>query len=162
LEAVVTNPDRVALPFGLGYHPYFQLANEDLEVVAPARAYWPLQENLPTGPGVPVDAGRDFNRPRPVRGLHVDDVLTDLPATRLNAEGLVFRGRCGSVELWTSPIFRELVVFVPAHRQAFCVEPYTCTTDAINLQQNGIDAGWQVLAPGDTWASVVEMVVAAP
>ncbi len=59
-----------------------------------------------------------------------------------------------------SPAFRELVVFVPPHRQAFCIEPYTCTTDAINLQQQGLDAGLLVLPPGEKWSAVVELSVA--
>ena len=29
----------------------------------------------------------------------------------------------------------------PPHREAICLEPYTCTTDAINLQQQGVNAG---------------------
>ena len=51
------------------------------------------------------------------------------------------------------------MIFTPPHRQAFCVEPYTCVTDAVNLQQRGIDAGWRVLAPGEKWAGVVELAV---
>jgi aldose 1-epimerase len=50
-----------------------------------------------------------------------------------------------------------MVVYTPAHRQAFCVEPYTCATDAVNLQARGIDAGWLVLPPGEKWTAVVEM-----
>jgi aldose 1-epimerase len=52
-----------------------------------------------------------------------------------------------------------MVVYTPAHRQAFCIEPYTCATDAVNLQARGIEAGWQVLAPGDRWSGVVELRV---
>jgi aldose 1-epimerase len=54
-----------------------------------------------------------------------------------------------------------LVVFTPPHRQAFCVEPYTCTTDAVNLQQRGVDAGWLTLPPGGRWSAVFEMRLGA-
>jgi aldose 1-epimerase len=162
LEAVVSNHDRVPLPFGLGFHPYFHLATPDTAVLAPARSYWQLQDSLPTGTRLPVDAERDLNRPRPANALTLDDVLTELPAEAVNGEGLIFRGRCGRVEMWTSPAFRELVVFTPPHRQGFCLEPYTCTTDAVNLQARAIDAGWLVLQPGERWSAVVEMVVASP
>jgi aldose 1-epimerase len=60
--------------------------------------------------------------------------------------------------LGTSEEFRELVAFTPAHRQAVCLEPYTCITDAINLQQRGIPAGLLVLAPGGRWTGVVGLV----
>jgi aldose 1-epimerase len=52
-----------------------------------------------------------------------------------------------------------VVVFTPANRQAFCIEPYTCVTDAINLQQQGVDAGLLVLPPGEKWSGVVEIAV---
>jgi aldose 1-epimerase len=51
------------------------------------------------------------------------------------------------------------VVFTPPHREAVCLEPYTCMTDAINLQQRGVEAGWRVLPPGESWTSVVELRV---
>ena len=49
----------------------------------------------------------------------------------------------------------------PPHRQAVCLEPYTCPTDAINLQQRGVDAGLLVLQPGEKWSGVVEMVISS-
>jgi aldose 1-epimerase len=162
LEATINNPDRVPLPFGLGYHPYFHLSKPDTEVIAPARSFWQLQDSLPTGTRLPVDQARDLNCPRFASALSLDDILTDLPADRVNTEGLVLRGRCGRVEIWTSSAFRELVAFTPAHRQGFCLEPYTCTTDAINLQQRGVDAGLLVLEPSETWSAIVELVVTTP
>lgn len=170
LEAEVHNPDRVPLPFGLGYHPYFRLPfngsvpADDCQVEAPAGRCWELEANLPTGTTRAVDESRDLNRPRRLAGLHLDDVLTDLPARPARLDGLIERGAVTAaagppLRLFCSPAFRELVVFTPPHRQAVCLEPYTCTTDAVNLQGRGVDAGWQELAPGQTWAAVVELWV---
>jgi aldose 1-epimerase len=170
LEAEVRNPDEVPLPFGLGYHPYFRLPfvpegrAEDCAVCVPAAEYWVLEENLPTGERRPVDAGRDLNQARAFGGLSLDDVLTGLQARPPRLDGLIERaavqgGPGAPLRLFCSPDFRELVVFTPPHRQAFCVEPYTCTTDAINLQARGVEAGWRVLPPGGTWAGVVELWV---
>lgn len=167
LEALVDNPDLRPLPFGLGYHPYFRVsgvanakpqAADEMLVQAPAQSYWVLQDNLPNGERMTVDHSRDLNSTRRFGDVTVDDVLTDLDLTT-GKDGLCHRGRAGAISLQTSPSFRELVVFTPPHRQAICLEPYTCTTDAINLQQRGVDAGWQVLAPGETWTGVVQMVV---
>jgi aldose 1-epimerase len=169
LEAEVANPDRVPLPFGLGYHPYFRLPfvagakAEECLVEVPARAFWVLEGSLPTGARQPVDAARDLNRPRRYAELKLDDVLTDLPAGPA-ASGLRecarVQGAPGvTLRLLASADFREMVVFTPPHRLAFAAEPYTCTTDAINLQQRGTDAGLRVLAPGGSWSSVVEMRV---
>ncbi len=168
-EAEVHNPDRKSLPFGLGYHPYFCVTPADgvgapaWSAEAPARAYWELEEFLPTGRTPPVDAGRDLNRARRVSDFaDLDDILTGLPAPP-GADGLCDRGSLRdaglgcAVRVRTSAAFRELVVFAPPHGKAFCLEPYTCTTNAINLEQLGADAGLLVLKPGETWTGVVEM-----
>jgi aldose 1-epimerase len=39
------------------------------------------------------------------------------------------------------------------------MEPYTCVTDAINLHQRGIDAGWRVLQPGEEYATWIDIIV---
>jgi galactose mutarotase-like enzyme len=78
---------------------------------------------------------------------------------RLVGRGAVEGGGGAALRLLCSEAFREMVVFTPPHRQAFGIEPYTCTTDAINLQQRGVDAGWRVLPPGGRWSAVVELRV---
>ncbi len=170
VTAEVSNPDKVALPFGLGYHPYYRLpfvpgvAPAECKVSVPAASCWELTDCLPNGPRRAVDAGRDLNPLRSFPDLHLDDVLTDLPAGAPGSDGLIERAKLiGAPEvelrLACSADFREMVVFTPGNREAFCVEPYTCTTDAINLQQQGIDAGWRTLPPGGRWSGVFEMRV---
>jgi aldose 1-epimerase len=158
-EAVVENPDAKPLPFGLGFHPYFA-ATPDCRVQTPARARWELVDSLPTGRRLPLDADHDLRQPRPVADLTLDDVYTDLPDTP-DAGGLIERGRVeypdvgGVLLVRTSPAFRELVLFTPPHRKAVCLEPYTCPTDAVHLQERE-DVGWRVLPPGGRWEGVVE------
>lgn len=158
LEAEVSNPDTVPLPFGLGYHPYFRLP-PGARVEVPAERYWVLRENLPDGTLAPVDGPRDLNRPRRLEELELDDVLTSLPARPGRVDGMIERAQLGGVRLFCSPAFREMVVYTPPHRQAFAVEPYTCTTDAVNLQARGLDAGLLVLAPGASWRADIELWV---
>jgi aldose 1-epimerase len=130
----------------------------DLAIQAPPRSYWQLQDSLPTGTRLPLDAGRDLTKERKVIDLNLDDVYGDLP---IDKAPLAWRGTVrspqGELRLFSSPDFRELVVFTPPHRKAVCLEPYTCITDAINLEQRGIDAGWRVVAPGGSWTGIVEM-----
>ena len=171
VEAEVENTDRRTLPFGLGYHPYYRMPFalgtplQECLVQAPALRTWPLVEFLPTGERRALDAARDLLAPRLLADLQLDDVLTDLPTAPMGPDGLCDRGvlRSGgeALRLLGSPAFRELVVFTPPHRQAFCVEPYTSTTDAINLQQRGVDAGLLTLPPGGRWTAVFEMRLSA-
>ena len=99
--------------------------------------------------------------------LQLDDVLTDLrPIAVDQQDGLGLAGVVAHpsgermLTLWAGPDFRELVLFTPPHREAICLEPYTCTTDAINLSASGIDAGLRVLQPGETWRGVIEIHLA--
>ncbi len=162
LLAEVENPDHVPLPFGLGYHPYFHVpaapgeGPADYRVQAEAGMFWQLEDSLPTGKLLPVDAPRDLRRPRPFPELSLDDVLH---AGRGKAHGRVFAEArpTEGVRLEASTDFRELVAFTPPHRQAVALEPYTCTTDAINLQEQGIDAGLLVLPPGQRWRGEVSL-----
>lgn len=168
IEVEVTAQDT-PLPFGLGFHPYFAIApfgGEDAIVVVPANRIWELNESLPTGAQHPVAETRDLRFGRALAGVVFDDVLTGLPAPPPDADsglgllGIVRHPSGGpALRLYGSADFRDVVIFTPPHRQAVCLEPYTCTTDAINLQQQGVDAGWRVLPSGASWRGVVEIVL---
>ncbi len=170
IEAEADNPDTKPLPFGLGYHPYFHLASfggEEAIITVAANKIWELTENLPTGQIIDVDASRDLRHGLSLVGVQLDDVMTDLYSIAYDQEdrlGLVGVVQHPSGErmltLWIGGEFRELVAFTPPHREAICLEPYTCTTDAINLSARGIDGGLRVLAPGERWQGVIEMHLA--
>jgi len=167
LSATMHNPGPEPLPAGLGYHPYFRMpftddaSAGDCTVTVPAESLWQLVDNLPTGKKTPVDAARDLRQQRPFADLHLDDVLTDLksgvPEHMLHLRASVHQPNVGAIEVWTSNSFQQLVAFTPPHRQAICFEPYTCASDAINLQQQGIDAGLSVLDPDEKRTEFVVM-----
>jgi aldose 1-epimerase len=167
IEAEVHNPDTVPLPFGLGYHPYFRMpfvpgiAANDCTVQMRASSLWQLAESLPTGQKSPPDVARDLNQPRRFTELNLDDVYTDLDFAPRSPDGLIEHGaiHCGewTLRLFSSMAFREMVLYTPGHRQAICLEPYTCATDAVNLQARGIEAGWMELKPGGHYTFIVEM-----
>jgi aldose 1-epimerase len=174
LEAHVENPNSVPLPFGLGYHPYFRIPflagdpAENYTVQVAARGWWELQDSLPTGQCKWLTYAHPVGVAHRFVDLQMDDVLTGLPdGPEADAPGLYLRGVVRSLSLGvrlrvlSSAEFREVVVFTPPHRQAVCLEPYTCITDAINLQQQGVDSGLLVLPPGEEWKGVVELAVDA-
>ena len=53
--------------------------------------------------------------------------------------------------------FRECVVYTAPHREAICIEPYTCVPGAFDLHPRGIDAGLRILGPGESFNATVEM-----
>lgn len=136
---------------------------EQANVTVAANKIWELEENLPTGKLLDIDEPRDLRHGRTLVGVQLDDVMTDLYAIAYDQEdrlGLVGVVQHPTAErmltLWMGGDFRELVAFTPPHREAICLEPYTCTTDSINLAARGIDGGLRVLAPGEQWHGVVE------
>ncbi|HEX6984035.1 MAG TPA: aldose 1-epimerase [Planctomycetaceae bacterium] len=162
----VTNPDAVPLPFGFGTHPYFKLPLagdsrfEDCLVQAPAAERYELIDNLPTGRTVPAEETIDLREGVALGGLKLDDVYTGLS---YEPHGLVTRvvdPKAGLEVVQTCDrSFRELVLLTPFWAQAVCVEPYTCTTDAIHLQEQGFDAGLRVLKPGEEFRTWFELRV---
>ena len=168
VEGEVTNPGAATVPCGLGYHPYFCLptapgaAADDMVLTSSAATLWPADDGIPTGERVPVPAEFDFRTPRPVGGLVLDRLFTDLGLDRAKAgepvevARLGHRSAPGRVAVSVSPAFRELLLFTPPHRRAVAIEPYTCASNAPNLEGRGIDAGWAVLPPGAKWRLVVE------
>jgi aldose 1-epimerase len=160
----ITNVSRRPLPWGLGTHPYFRLPLvpgsrvEDCTVEAPAASYWELQDCLPTGRVLPVDESRDLRQGEYVTGLQLDDVLTGVHCYGPQFDLVVMDERAGlQVTQTCPPIFREVVAFTPPNRNAICLEPYTCVTDAINLATQGVNTGVRTLGPGNefhTWIDI--------
>jgi len=172
-EAEIHNPDSRTLPFGLGYHPYFATpfagpnGQQGCKARVPAAEYWELEKCLPTGRRLPVDASRDLNEWVELGGRQLDDVLTGLPDRAPDPDGLVEIGELMGLPGDISAIlrvrcdkaFRHVVVFTPGNRESFCIEPYTCLTDAANLEHRGVPSGWMELGSGGSWTSIMEWTI---
>lgn len=169
VDASVENRGREPLPFGLGYHPYFRLpgvADPDVGdhvLTAHVDQVWEADAaNLPTGWRKDVPPDLDFRAPKPIGGTALDHVFTHVTAAPAGLGGLVELATLahpaspGRLRVLADPVFRELVLFTPAHRQAVAIEPYTCSADASNLGARGIDSGWRQVATGETWEAAVE------
>ena len=160
----IANPSKTSLPWGLGTHPYFKLplspksrASRCL-VLAPASEEWELVDSLPTGRKLPISESKDLREGAYFDVLKLDDVLTGLPEGQSVVQCEVMDEQAGlQVTQRFDSAFREIVVYTPPNRDAVCLEPYTCTTDAINLQPRGIDAGWRVLEPGGEFRTWIEI-----
>ena len=161
----VRNPGPGNVPFGLGYHPYFCLPSlpdapvDGMVLQAPARSLWVAVESLATGEKVPTPAAVDFTQPQPVGDAVLDTLYGDLSADTTLRATLSHPRSPESVTVTADAAFRELLLFTPAHRRAVAIEPYTCTSDALNISSRGIDAGVRVLAAGKEFAATVRYSV---
>lgn len=150
METVARNHDEADMPAGFGLHPYFRLPARG-SVQVPASKRWQLEDSLPTGKLLDVEAAYDLRRARALDGLNLDDIYTAVTA---EADG---KARCyindeeadsQTVVEFSPREFPHVVVYTPpAPRRAVCVEPNTCPTDAFNLQSKGIESDVIVLPP---------------
>ncbi len=161
----ITNCDKKPLPWGLGTHAYFRLpfgagsSPDQCELSVPVNEQWELSEFLPTGRRLAVDNNAPLRNGASFGTLKFDDVFTGWQSDGGTVRSTILDPQAGIqlMQICDSQYFREAVVFTPPNRNAVCIEPYTCVTDAINLEQKDINAGLQVLPPGkvvQTWTAL--------
>ena len=147
VELSLTNESATPMPAGIGWHPYFPRTPR-AAITADVRAMWRTdEEQLPTelvaSPPEPFGRGRD--------NCFVDwsrRAAIDWP--ELDAR-LVMRAE---------PPLDYLVVFTPARRRFFCVEPVSHVPDAFNLADAGREnTGMLVLEPGETLRTAVVLTL---
>lgn len=160
----IVNVGEQPLPWGLGTHPYFKLPYAENSkygqclLQVPAEETWELYECLPNGHRSKVHGSTDLRQGLALEGVQLDDVLTGLKRVKNRITTSIMDPRAGvQMTQVTDWIFRECVVFTPPGRSCVCIEPYTCVTDAINLQREGIESGWQVLGIGEEYRTWLEI-----
>jgi aldose 1-epimerase len=162
---LVENPDRRPLPCGLGLHPYFGLplgggTADECRVELPVTRRWELRDMLPTGKIVPVEGAPSYATGLRFAQMQFDDVFTGLQFAEELCSCRILDPRSGvRLVIGFDRTFRECVVYTPPHRQAVCIEPYTCVPNAIELQAAGVDSGLRILQPGEAFQGQLVMRV---
>ena len=167
VEVKGTNVGDGNMPAGLGYHPYFPLPlllsgdRKACTVQLPCDTYWPLrQDNVPTGETKAVEGAYALKEKTALGERYYDDVWSGVSFDPDGWSRCHFEDPDAGIQIVVEAdaVFREWVLFAPDSRPVVCFEPYTCTTDAVNLQGRGIDAGLAVLAPGESLAGTMRFV----
>ncbi|RCS54582.1 aldose 1-epimerase [Bremerella cremea] len=159
----IENPSAKPLPFGFGTHPYFRVpiggASADAcEIVVPYTFEWEFKDQLASG--------NQFNRDTdPFQPMLFKETQFDNGFGGLECED----GLCTTsihdpasgrtIEQQFDDQFDSVVLYNPGHREAFCIEPYTCIPDAFQLRRQGYDGGLRVLASGDTFETSIRIRV---
>ena len=162
---VVTNTGKTALPMGYGTHPWFPatLGGGDrakTEVKVPGKRYWKLENLVPTGETVEVTVEPEKFDLRDWHALgtnEYDDVFTDVDAGTdgWTEAGIRYPESGLQIIMEAGPAFRHWVIFAPLGRPVVCLEPYTGTTNAVNLANEGVAAGLVTLAPNERWEGTI-------
>jgi aldose 1-epimerase len=163
-EIEIHNPDTKLLPFSFGTHAYFRLPlgkGQPLQctLTVPARYEWLLNDLLvPTHLLKETPLVGQLEAGLPLADAHLDTLLTSLKFNdHTFATSITDPVNHRQLAVRFGDEFANCVVFIPPHREAVCIEPYTSAPDAFRLQTIGLDARLKLLAPGGTWKSWVEM-----
>lgn len=168
LTATATNTGEGDMPMGFGIHPYFRApltANgrrEDCRIAVPVRERWELGSDLiPIGRRLALAADDPLSTLAPLGDRTYDDVYSGVDAPGgWSTCRLIDPAAALEVDVRADAGFREIVVYAPPGLPAICFEPYTCTTDAFNLSERGVDAGRIVLPPGASWSGTIRISAA--
>lgn len=158
------NTGTAPMPMGFGVHPWFPApltAGGDrakCRVQAPFAKVWELERLIPTGRILEPEPGRDLDRGIELGQLEFDDVYTG--ATQEGSWEATYTDPAAGIEIAVraEAAMRECVIYTTTEEPIVCLEPYSCTTNAFNLEAQGISAGMVVLSPGDVWATEIQYI----
>lgn len=159
------------LPFGIGFHPYFNVplgktsSKAQCTVRVPARQRWELDNFIPTGRRLPVQGKFDLRQPVSLAEVMLDDIYTDLEfADGASVCEFTDKGAGISVRYGADDQFKHWVVFTGKTPDApfVCLEPYTWVTNAPNLDLPYDETGLIVLQGGQTftgkmWLEIIRL-----
>ena len=141
LEQKITNKSDTPMPFGVGFHPYFQVAEADkakTSITTKAKRAFDNVTKQTIDLAGPIDLAQN----------EVDLHLLDHNSTECS---LVRPG--GTVTLRGSAEYTHWVVWTLAGRDFVCLEPWTCPGNAINTGERVL-----TIAPNATrtlWLDIV-------
>jgi aldose 1-epimerase len=142
----VTNLHSESIPWGMGWHPYFDIADtvDEVSMLLPKCQKIEIDDRmLPTN--VLVDF-QDFKAVRKIGDYTLDNgfkLMEKEEKASVYLESDKYR-----LEYWQetgNDKWNFLQIFTPPHRQSIALEPMTCNIDAFN---NG--NGLKKLAPGES------------
>ncbi|WBU56070.1 aldose 1-epimerase [Paracoccus sediminicola] len=153
LSLSLRNEGPVALPFGIGFHPYFP--NDGARIGFDARTFWTQGADKTPETRTAIPADFDFSAPKPLPDTPLDNAFEGWDGqARID-----WPERNISLRIAADPVFSTLMVYAPEEdRSFFCLEPMSHLPDALRLQGA---KGMRVLAPGETLAGGIELRMVA-
>lgn len=164
----VHNKSTHILPFGFALHPYFSTFSDkhDVFLSVPAQAVMEADDELlPTGRLFDVSKIMyrmyDLREPTPIANLKLDHVYTSLNKPALSI--LDYRKLGMQLRMSATDDFTHFVIYTLDRDPYFCFEHQTCSTDAINLHNQGKalrDAAHLLeVQPGATYSGTIRYAV---
>jgi aldose 1-epimerase len=155
---VLASQADAAMPAGVGFHPYYRrtLADDAEQVEIEARFARAYEQLVPTRPAVPITPAQDFARSRALGDRELDTCFAgwDGHAT------ITWPGSGVRARVACDPPLDHLILFAPAGKPFFALEPVSNANNGFNLAEIGDpDAGVRVLEPGESLHAVLRLTI---
>jgi aldose 1-epimerase len=152
----VENRGERAMPFGLGWHPYFPMTARTA-LQAPARRYWTEAEGWLPGEQTEIPSDLDFTSPAPLPNRWVNNGFEDWSGEAL----ITWPEWHTALHLTADAIFKHAFIFVSDavfdpnfKRDYFCFEPMSHLANGHNLSDLG---DLKVLQPGESFSGSMRL-----
>ncbi|WJH37794.1 aldose 1-epimerase (plasmid) [Aliirhizobium terrae] len=156
LTLSVENAGDRAMPFGLGWHPYFPMTPKTT-LFAPARKFWTEVEGWLPGEVTAIPEDLDFSEPSQLPHRWVNNGFEDWSGEAV----ISWPEHDTRLVLQADPLFRHAFVFVSDtefdpqfRRDYFCFEPMSHLANGHNLPDLG---GLKILQPGENLSGGIRL-----
>jgi aldose 1-epimerase len=164
----VQNNGSKDMPFGFGLHPYFSTLSGKDETLVSIPAKYVMEaddELLPTGRLLDVRGIMygmfDLREPVPLAHLKLDHVYTGLLEDK--HAYIEYRKQAMRLRISSSQEFTHMVIYTAPEDDAsfFCLENQTCSTDAVNLHNRGLQEMSHLLElrPGESSSGFIQYMI---
>ncbi|EPE94215.1 aldose 1-epimerase [Rhizobium grahamii] len=156
MTLMVENRGEHAMPFGIGWHPYFPMT-PNTTLLASARKFWTEVEDWLPGKQTAIPENLDFSSPAPLPHQWVNNGFEDWSGEAL----ITWPEWNTSLHLTADAIFKHAFVFVSDttfdptfKRDYFCFEPMTHLANGHNMSGLG---DLTVLGSGQSMSGGIHM-----
>ena len=157
----VENTGSIALPFGLGWHPYFLLTPRT-RLMAPASSVWLESDDYLPTEEIPLPVDLDFRKAAPLPDRWINNGFEDWNG----CARIDWPERGLTLTIDADPIFSRYVVYRPDTTRDpayagdwFCFEPMTHTVDGFRMPGMG---GLVPLRPGERLEGRISLEALVP
>ncbi|WP_163937804.1 aldose 1-epimerase [Paraferrimonas sp. SM1919] len=121
------NTGSAAMPFGLGFHPYF-IRTDKVNLQAQTTGMWHVDEAVLPSYWQPTSEAFSFNQGAQISSTQLDNLFTGLSSNIV----INWPEFAKSLTIKCSDNCKFMVVYSPLDAGYFCVEPVTQTSNAFN------------------------------
>ncbi len=135
----IINNDILTMAYGFGVHPFFNNFNGDATIMVHTDNILEAKDMINTGKVYKSKlSNQDLTAPRFVKNLNLDTVYYFKNKKKMQEKALI-KWTKYQMSIKCSNDFTHMVVYTPMDSKSFCVEPQTCSIDAMNLFSKGFE-----------------------